>query len=263
MNGENKFGIPPGGENISGNHGMQCAEFEALTADALDHILSEEDEQRFQAHLARCASCAPMFHEAQAGLQWLSALKQDEAEPPSRMVENILRATVGTSPIPKAAKPEKSWWEQLKGSPYLAPVLQSVLQPRFAMGFGMAFFSITMLLNLAGVKVNNIRRVDLRPAAIVTAYYETTGKIVKYWENIRFVYEIETRVRDLKKATTPQQKSGPQTNEKESKTDSNRETSELRNWNSQNSQVAVVNSIPATADQDGPQRLEVRQRRLS
>jgi len=37
----------------------------------------------------------------------------------------------------------------------------------------------------------------------VRGYYETSGKLVKYYENIRFVYELETRVRELKRATTP------------------------------------------------------------
>lgn len=207
--------------------GMQCAEFEAALADALDKNLSEAEENRFQAHLAVCHSCAPLFNEAQAGLGWLSALKEDEVEPPAAMVENILRATIGTSPIPQAAKPAKPWWERLKEVPALAPIFQTVLQPRFAMGFGMAFFSITMLLNLAGVKVNNLRYVDLRPSAIVTTYYETTGKIVKYWENIRFVYEIESRVKDLKKAAAP--KSDEQRkNGQEQKKDPNKETSGLR-----------------------------------
>jgi hypothetical protein len=31
----------------------------------------------------------------------------------------------------------------------------------------------------------------------------TTGRVVKYYENIRFVYEFESRVRDFKRATTP------------------------------------------------------------
>src|SRR6202041_2406963 len=78
-----------------------------------------------------------------------------------------------------------------------------VRQPRFVMSFGMAFFSLSMVLNLAGVKVKDVRQADLRPSAIKRSYYETSGKVVKYYENIRFVYEIESRVREFKRATTP------------------------------------------------------------
>jgi len=53
------------------------------------------------------------------------------------------------------------------------------------------------------VKLSDIRHVDLRPTAIKRNYYETSGKVVKYYENIRFVYEIESRVREFKRATTP------------------------------------------------------------
>jgi len=243
--------------------GMQCAEFEALLADALDGILGGAEEERFQAHLAVCSSCAPLYNEARAGLAWLSELKEDEAEPPAAMVENILRATIGTSPIPKAAKPAKPWWEQLKEMPVLAPVFQTVLQPRFAMGFGMAFFSITMLLNLAGVKVNKIRYVDLRPSAIVTTYYETTGRIVKYWENIRFVYEIESRVKDLKKATAP--KSDQQrNNQQKQKKETNKETSGLRqDRNNGRSEGSVTLANAAVNRDGGSQGLVSTQRRLS
>ena len=76
-------------------------------------------------------------------------------------------------------------------------------QPRFAMSFGMAFFSLSISLSLAGVKVSDVRRVDLRPSAIKRTYYETTGRVVKYYENIRFVYEIESRVREFKRVTAP------------------------------------------------------------
>ena len=76
-------------------------------------------------------------------------------------------------------------------------------QPRFAMSFGMAFFSLSISLSLAGVKVSDVRHVDLRPSAIKRTYYETTGRVVKYYENIRFVYEIESRVREFKRVTAP------------------------------------------------------------
>jgi len=76
-------------------------------------------------------------------------------------------------------------------------------QPRFAMSFGMAFFSLSVSLSLAGVRLADLRRVDLRPSAIRRSYYETSGKVLKYYENIRFVYEIQSRVREFKRVTAP------------------------------------------------------------
>ena len=51
--------------------------------------------------------------------------------------------------------------------------------------------------------MSDVRHVDLRPSAIKRTYYETTGRVVKYYENIRFVYEIESRVREFKRVTAP------------------------------------------------------------
>jgi hypothetical protein len=78
------------------------------------------------------------------------------------------------------------------------------------MSFGMAFFSLSMALNLAGVRLSDVRHVDLRPSAMVRQYHMTAGRVVKYYENIRFVYEFESRVRDLKRATTPAEPAPPQ-----------------------------------------------------
>ena len=39
------------------------------------------------------------------------------------------------------------------------------------------------------------------PVRFAASYYETSGRVVKYYENIRFVYEIQSRVRQFKQAT--------------------------------------------------------------
>src|SRR5205085_1573985 len=84
-----------------------------------------------------------------------------------------------------------------------SPVVAVARQPRFAMSFGMAFFTLSVTLSLAGVKLSDLRHLDLRPSAVRRNYYETQGRVVKYYENIRFVYEIESRVRQFKQAATP------------------------------------------------------------
>ncbi len=84
------------------------------------------------------------------------------------------------------------------------------------MSFGMAFFSLSISLSLAGVKLSDVKQVDLRPSAIKRTYYETSGRVVKYYENIRFVYEIESRMRELKRVTAPVE-SSPKEQNKEQK----------------------------------------------
>jgi hypothetical protein len=71
------------------------------------------------------------------------------------------------------------------------------------MSFGMIFFSFSLALSAAGVKPADLAKVDLRPSALRHAYNDAQIKVVKYYDNIRFVYEIESKVRELKRANTP------------------------------------------------------------
>jgi Sec-independent protein translocase protein TatA len=41
---------------------------------------------------------------------------------------------------------------------------------------------------------------DFSPKGISRTYYESEARVVKYYENIRLVYEIESRVRELRRA---------------------------------------------------------------
>ena len=183
-------------------NGVQCAEFEALLSDALDGALSGQKLESFQTHARSCAVCGPLFANAKSGQRWLKSL--GEVEPPVNLVHNILAATTGqeTKRLTAVMPLQPSWWDQFRTS-VLAPVVAVARQPRFAMSFGMAFFSLTVVMNMAGVKLSDVRHADLRPSAIRRSYYETSGKVVKYYENLRFVYEIESRMREFKRVTAP------------------------------------------------------------
>jgi hypothetical protein len=230
-------------------NGMQCAEFDALLNEALDGTLAGPRLESFQAHARVCALCGPLFAEADGGRRWLKSL--GEVEPPANLVHNILLATTGYESERVAVRsPGKgSWTDTFRGwlRPVFAPVLSVGRQPRFAMSFGMAFFSLSVSLSLAGVRVSDVRRVDLRPSAIKRTYYETTGRAVKYYENIRFVYEIESRVREFKRVTAPPEPSPKEQNNNKEKKDNNTsgqpEPRQERNY-SQGENQPVLASIP-------------------
>jgi hypothetical protein len=192
-------------------NGMQCAEFDALLTDALDGALSGPKLVRFNTHKSGCKACSEMFAEAEAAMNFLRALP--ELDPPAGFAERVLLATSGV-PAKAQVEDSRSWLERVRDSirPKFRPVWTTVMQPRFAMSFGMAFFSITLILNVVGVKVTDLKTADLRPSSMIRNYYETSGRLVKYYENIRFVYELETRVRALQKAAeTPEKKTDPNT----------------------------------------------------
>jgi hypothetical protein len=183
---------------------MHCAEFDALLSQAIDGTLAGERLATFEAHGRDCNLCGPLLQEADAGRTWLKSMA--EVEPPEDLVTNILLRTSGVLTRQRAGQRVTTSWMDRVGqlaSAIFSPVVAVARQPRFAMSFGMAFFTLSVTLSLAGVKLSDLRHLDLRPSAVRRNYYETQGRVVKYYENIRFVYEIESRVRQFKQAATP------------------------------------------------------------
>ena len=192
-------------------HGIECTEFELLLSEVIDSDsdgrLSAARKERFEAHRRVCAVCGPQFADAQAGKQWLRSL--EAVEPPVHLVHNILAATSGvaskraltaradgrTTPFGERFR---EWWDS-----YFTPVSAFVRQPRFVMSFGMIFFMSSLGLSVGGIKPSDMAKVDLRPSALRHAYNDAQIKVVKYYDNIRVVYEIESKVRELKRANTP------------------------------------------------------------
>jgi putative zinc finger protein len=205
------------------SNGMQCHEFDSLLSDALDGLLTGAQLDRFQAHSRSCSACGPLFAEVEAGRNWLKDLT--EVEPPAGLVNNILASTTGVDTqrlrVNVFAPQRVSLWERAQAwaSAWVAEVVQpvwaTVRQPRFAMSFGMAFFSLSVGLSVLGVKPADLRQLSLRPAAIRHTYYNTQARVVRYYENIRFVYEVESRVREFKRDVAPAEpRSGESTPDK-------------------------------------------------
>lgn len=210
-----------------GQNGIQCSQFEGMLADALDGLLPEEAQQGFEAHAAECSVCGPMLSEARQGMLWLQSL--EEVEPPKNLVHNIVAATDALAAkeaqaASKAAKP--GWilriWKPVRGG------LATMMKPRFATSFSMAFFSLSLTLTLAGVKFKDLIHMDWHPSAIgraiVLEYTQVESKVVRYYKNMRLVYEIESRVQELKKnspAGDQQQPPAEQPKEDKNKKDKN------------------------------------------
>ncbi len=187
-----------------------CGEWETLLVEALDGLLNPEDEARFSAHKAACPACAALYEEARKGREWLEFLSP-EPEPPEGLLERILattgpgialgRTAGGTErpgAVPELVPPD---WRQ----PGSFARMRAGLQPRLMMTAAMAFFSIALTLNLAGVQLKNLRLSQLRPQA-VRSYMErqlsmASVPFVRYYDHLRFVYEVEAQVRELRGQT--------------------------------------------------------------
>ena len=212
----------------SGSSGrvLRCDEWESLIADALDGTLSPADAAAFARHHGECALCAQMLKETQQGKAWIDYLTL-EPEVPADLLQKILARTSGRSvsgeeagvvpgvPLPVRAVPARSAWHRVL--PVVRQVARQAFEPRLMMTAAMAFFSIALTLNLTGIKLTEVRAADLRPsrmrATLTRQYYSTNEQVMKYYENLRLVYEMEARVRELRRSTEAEPAARPTSNE--------------------------------------------------
>jgi hypothetical protein len=213
-----KFGKMPGAAPGAG--GLRCEEWESLLVDMLDGVLPPADAAAFRTHSLSCASCGELLEHARQGQEWLEFLHK-EPEIPARLVGKILDKTVGVGAVPL---PVVAAAQGTGPMAMVVPVRRSFHETRLMMTVAMAFFSIAVTLNIVGVKVTNLRMADLRPSAIGGAlsrqFYGARGQVVRYYENLRFVYQLESRMRELRQDTEtpapahqaqPQKKTEPST----------------------------------------------------
>jgi hypothetical protein len=189
---------------------LTCEEWEAMLVDFLDGTLAVGDPDSFHAHRQSCPACAEMFTQAGQGREWLSFLRL-EPEAPSTLVGRILAQTSGTEPRPGLngdlvpapaaaipAAPVLPFWK--RGG--MAFASRQMAQPRLLMTAAMAFFSITLTLNMAGVRLTTIRVADLNPSTLSSnlnkQFHTTSARVVRYYDNLRFVYMMEAQVREMR-----------------------------------------------------------------
>jgi Putative zinc-finger len=233
-----QFGDKTSG-NQPGNSG-DCAQCEAMLADALDGTLSAADEEFFNLHMAHCGPCAQGLADARRGAAFLEMLRTPAPEPPADLLERILAQTSGAS----LAAPMQSGFHPAtmanpeEGIAAMAPgyvttgtpgatvipfprrfvtavrrntIGQLMLQPRLAMTAAMAFFSIALTMNLTGIHPTSLRAGDLKPSSLKRDFYSANTRVVQYYEGLRVVYELESRVHDLQNSQDADQTAGSRT----------------------------------------------------
>ncbi|HUY81801.1 MAG TPA: zf-HC2 domain-containing protein [Acidobacteriaceae bacterium] len=195
----------------TGGGPLRCEEWEELLADALDGLLPAGGRAAFDAHGAACRVCAQLLKQAQEGREWLHFLSR-EPEVPTGLVERIVGRTSGaaaTGPLAlggAAAIPAT-------GNVLRLPVWRTMWDARMLMTVAMAFFSIALTLNLMGVRLSNVRLSELTPASLELSltrqFYGAQKSVMQYYDNLRLVYEVESKVRQLRRTEQLQQQLVP------------------------------------------------------
>jgi len=171
---------------------MNCADFENLLADYVDGSLVETQRRAVEEHTGSCAACREFMRNVTGAVAFLK--RADQVLPPPELVTRIAYQ----APIGRTREPfeTEGIWSKVS-----AAWLQPLLRPRFAMGMAMTILSFAMLQRCTGVQVQHIQAADLSPIRIWDGVEDKVIRVkdraVKYYENIRLVYEIETRLKDL------------------------------------------------------------------
>jgi len=214
---------------------LTCSQCESMLLDAADDLLLPEERTHFDLHVAECTGCTKLFADVKRGHAWMEMLKDDPPQPPADLVHRILAQTSGDAMVSQAVMAEVAHRQSLFGHsagakvlPFRAPeprtpwarMVHTVMQPRFAMTAAMAFFSLALTMNLAGVKLSSVKAADLKPANLRKSFWSANNYVVRYYDNLRVVYELESRVREMQKDTdeeTPRRgvMQSPATREKE------------------------------------------------
>jgi len=171
---------------------MNCADFEKILAGYIDGTLDDTERRGVEGHASSCAACREFMSEVSGAVAFLK--RAGEVLPPPELVTRIAYQ----APIGRTRQPFETQGVWSKVS---AGWLQPLLRPRFAMGIAMTFLSFTMLQRCTGVQVQHIQPADLSPVRIWGGVEDRVVRVkdraIKYYENIRLVYEIETRLKDL------------------------------------------------------------------
>jgi anti-sigma factor RsiW len=171
---------------------MKCAEFESTLADYLDGTLGDAGRAALEQHAASCAGCREFMREVTGAVAFLK--RAEEIEPPETLITRI----AFQAPLGRTREPfEKPGFFRRT----LGKWLQPVLQPRLVMGMAMTVLSFAMLERCTGVKVQHIQAADLSPihvwGGVEDKAVRIKDRLLKNYENLRVVYEVETRLKDL------------------------------------------------------------------
>ena len=168
---------------------MTCAEFEVQYCDYVDGLLRDPEKSALQEHLRVCAACAELARDIEGAVAFMA--RAEKVEPPAELLTRILHDI----PSPKVKPERRSWFRKIFGG-----VTDTVLQPRFAMGMAMTMLSFAMLVKFTGITPRPIRPADLDPAKIWAAVddraHRTWDRAVKYYDNMRLVIEVQSRLKE-------------------------------------------------------------------
>jgi hypothetical protein len=187
---------------------LTCADFEISLCDYVDGTLHGEQKSAVEQHLAACPACAEFARDCGAAVGFIERVEQ--VRPPQELMTRIVFEAHTIREKEYKRGPLRRWFSKW---------FEPVLQPRFAMGMAMTVLSFAMMGKFAGIEVRQLKPSDLNPVAVYAAVEDKVakswGRAVKYYEGLKFVYEIQSRLEEWKQQAAeeeqkPEQQKAPQ-----------------------------------------------------
>jgi anti-sigma factor RsiW len=165
---------------------MTCAELEILICDYVDGVLGAGERSQVERHLAECPACAELARDSAAAVNFMESAAEVEAPP------ELITKILFDAPWTKAKPAGPGIFGQLRR--WFRPVVQ----PRFVMGACMTVLSFSMLWKY--VPMRQLKPSDVSPAALWATLddgaHRAWARSVKYYENLKVVYQIQTMLRE-------------------------------------------------------------------
>ncbi len=159
---------------------MNCADCEILICDYVDGALPAARAAEVRAHLAQCPLCAELARDSAAAVEFIA--RAETVEPPPELITRILFEAPWNKGKAKQSALRKA----------IAGLLSPILQPRFAMGMAMTILSLSLLFRYVSPAPASPAKIW---ANVEDHAYRTWVRTVKFYDNLKFVYQIQTTLR--------------------------------------------------------------------
>jgi hypothetical protein len=165
---------------------MNCAEIEIQICDYLDGTLTKAQKAQVNLHLSACPDCAQLARDCAVAVRFIE--RAEEVAPPPELVTRIL--------FDAPWRKNKSVAQGVRGR--LAGWFRPVLQPKFVMGAAMTILSFSIFSQLGPVR--RLNPSDYEPKKVWTGLenrvMDVWDRTVKFYDNLKFVYQIQTTLRE-------------------------------------------------------------------
>jgi len=178
---------------------MTCADIEIALCDYMDGNLAPAERAEVERHISECALCAELVRDAGAAVAFMEHVA--DVEPPPELVTRMYAIpTRRELQMATMRRGVRAWFHRL---------FEPLLQPRMVMGLSLTILFFGMMVRCAGIPERRMTQADLNPARIWVNVEDRVHRgwerTVKFYENLRFVYQIQARLRDWQ----AQQEQGP------------------------------------------------------